>query len=647
MNYYFVTPLKITHAKNAVLTYDSSDVFAPGQLVYVPLGRQSLVSAIVESSTSKPDFETKEIIKPLEPTALPAPLLKLALWMSNFYVTHPVTVWQSLLPRGLVKKRRNTHKHVPYPSRERTNIVLNTEQQAAFDVIKATESGTILLHGVTGSGKTQVYIESARNTIASGRDVIILVPEIALTSQLIAEFTPHFQNIIVTHSTMTESARHTAWKTILNAAEPYVIIGPRSALFSPVRRLGLIVIDECHEPSFKQEQSPRYSALRAAAMLAKYAQAKLILGSATPTIHDYYLAQKTNSPILHLRSPARPNTVPPTVSLVDMTKPLHFSSHKFFSNTLLTALKDTLTNGHQSLIFHNRRGTAPVTLCENCGWSALCETCFIPLTLHADLFTLQCHACGAKSRVPTVCPECSEANVIHKGIGTKLIYDEMKRLFPSARLARFDGDNTSDQTLDQMYQALYDGEIDIIIGTQVVAKGLDLPRLRLVGIIQADTGLTLPDYMSSERTFQLLAQACGRVGRNEHNSNVIVQSYQPQHPAVQYGISSDYQSFYKTTLHERRLGHFPPYRHLLKLLCIYKTESTAIKNAQKFARYLRGLCPPHVEVMSPTPAFYERVHDTYRWQIIVKSPVRSDLTDIVKRIPAAHWQYELDPFSLL
>lgn len=644
---YEVIPLKVVHGSQAVLTYEYSEQLDVGMIVSVPVGRQTGVAGVTIRQVSKPKFTTKPIESVIESTPLPASLLALAQWMSEFYATHPVAVWQTMLPRGLAKTRRDTAHVAIHPSRKRTNIVLNDEQATAVVTITERAHGTTLIHGVTGSGKTAVYIEVAAQTVREGRSVIILVPEIALTSQLIAEFTPHFPDVVVTHSTMTESQRHTVWQRLLQATTPQVVIGPRSALFSPVPRLGLIVIDECHEMTFKQEQSPRYSALRAAAVLARHANARLVLGSATPNVADYYLAQHAKQPIVTMGKPARANTVMPEVTLVDMTKHLNFSRHHFFSNDLLSAIETTHSHKHQVLLFHNRRGTAPSTLCENCGWQALCERCYVPMTLHADQFVLRCHICNLTQKVPTSCPQCGEAQIIHKGIGTKLIHQEIAKLFPAARIARFDGDSETEATLDKQYQALYDGDIDIIIGTQVVAKGLDLPHLRMVGVIQADAGLMLPDYVASERTFQLLAQVSGRVGRNEHASRVVVQSYQPTHPAVVHGITSNYNEFYRLTLSERARANFPPYTHLLKLICIYKTESASIRASKAFARELRASMPARVELLGPTPAFYERVRDTYRWQIVVKSPVRADLTTLIAKLPASHWQFELDPSSLL
>jgi primosomal protein N' (replication factor Y) len=646
MEFYFVTPLKVVHHSSGELTYQSETVLELGQLVVVEVGKKE-VPAVITGKTSKPAFATKPIVRTIEERALPRPLVELAQWMSVYYSSHPVAVWQTILPRGLDKKRRNRVISFPSPERDRTTIVLNSEQTRAVSTIMERESGTTLLHGVTGSGKTEVYIELMRRTLAAGKSAILLVPEIALTSQIIADLLPHFPDLIVTHSTMTEAERHTVWKNALSSDKPVIVLGPRSALFTPVPNLGLIVIDECHEPSFKQEQTPRYSALRAGAILADRAGARLVLGSATPSVSDYYLAQRTGTPVVAMHKRARTNTIAPSVELIDMTKKLHFTKHRFLSNDLLARITETLEAGHQVLIFHNRRGSAPMTLCEQCGWSAACPRCFVPLTLHADSFELRCHICNHLERVPTSCPTCHNASIIHKGIGTKLVAEELRRLFPKATIMRFDGDSIEGETLEKHYQSLYDGQVNIIIGTQVVAKGLDLPHLRMVGVIQADSGLALPDFSSTERVFQLLAQVSGRVGRNEHSSRVIVQSYQPEHPSVALGIQQDFEHFYEYCLSERQHGRFPPFTHLLKLTCVYKTEAAAIRASRELARTLRSKADPSVTILGPAPAFYERVRDTYRWQLILKSPTRGELINCLAHLPRDRWQYELDPSSLL
>ena len=646
MHYYEVAPNQIIRAGSAFFTYASEQPFEVGQLVVIEVGKKALTGVILRS-TQKPQYETKQIVSIIEQQPLPLPLVKLSQWLAEYYATHLATVLQTLLPRGLQTTRRTQKVVHRETSRERTKNVFTTEQTAALDTIDTMSPGSALLHGVTGSGKTTVYIEAARRTLAQNKSVIILVPEIALTSQLVDEFSHHFENIILTHSRQTEAQRHLAWREALTSTSPRVAIGPRSALFLPLSDIGLIVIDEAHEPSFKQEQSPRYSALRAASILSRFHEAKLILGTATPAIADYYLAGQSERPIITMQERARKDAVAPIITLVDMTKRDKFKKHRFLSDKLLAQLEETFASGNQALIFHNRRGSASTTLCENCGWSATCQRCFVPLTLHADQHQLRCHICGLIDKVPTSCPVCHAADIVHKGIGTKLIESELRKLFPNKVIARFDGDSETGESVEARYKDLYDGAIDLIIGTQVIAKGLDLPKLRSVGVIQADAGLSLPDYSSSERTFQLLAQVIGRVGRSHHATTVIVQSYQPSHPAVVSGLAQDYQQFYKEALALRQKGQFPPYTYLLKLTCVYKTEAAAIKNAQSLARELRIKLPKDIQILGPTPSFYERQHDTYRWQLTLKSPKRALLVDVLPLVPTTHWQSELDPISLL
>jgi len=646
MHYYEVAPNQIIRAGSAFFTYASESPLSIGQLVNIEVGKKQLVGLVLRK-VSKPSYETKLVSQIVEETPLPLPLLTLSQWLSTYYDTHLATVLQTILPRGIQKARRAQPAVSHESSRVRTKNVFTTEQTLALDTIEKMSPGSALLHGVTGSGKTAVYIELARRSLERGQSVIVLVPEIALTSQVVDEFSHHFPNIILAHSRQTEAQRHISWKQALDSTTPIVVIGARSALFLPLPNVGLIVIDEAHEPSFKQEQAPRYSALRAASVLASAHAAKLVLGTATPSVADYHLAQQSGRPIIRMASRAQKNAVSPSVSLVDMTKRENFKKHRFLSNKLLVQLEETFAQGKQALIFHNRRGSASTTLCENCGWSATCPRCFTPLTLHTDTHSLRCHICGLTDKVPTSCPDCHSADIIHKGIGTKLIESELRKLFPNSTIARFDGDSETGDSVEQRYKELYDGSIDLIIGTQVIAKGLDLPNLRTVGVIQADAGLSLPDYSSSERAFQLLAQVIGRVGRSHHPTNVIVQSYQPSHPAVVYGLKQDYDSFYTEALALRQKGRFPPFVHLLKVTCIYKTETAAIKNAKKLADELRLKVSKDVQILGPTPAFYERQHDTYRWQLTLKSPTRAALIDALKHVPSTHWQTELDPISLL
>lgn len=646
MHYFEVAPTRIIRAGSSTFTYSSKDPLPIGQIVTIEVGKKEHIGVVMEEVT-KPDYTTKSITALVESTPLPTPLIDLALWLADYYMTPLASVFQTILPRGLAKKRRVTSLPPHTSVRNRTKIVFNKDQSRALKEIEQATPGTIVLQGVTGSGKTEIYKELARQVMSGGKSVIMLVPEISLTSQLISEFAADFPDLIVTHSHMTEAERHLVWREALTSPTPRVAIGPRSALFLPLKHLGIIMIDEAHEPSYKQEQSPRYSALRAASVLGKLSDAKVILGSATPSVADRYLADVTKRPIVRLDSPARSGAKAPSIELIDMTKRSGFRRHRFISDRLIESIEKNIAAGKQTLIFHNRRGSASTTLCESCGWTALCPHCFVPLVLHNDTFELSCHICGYHEKVPTHCPVCQSAEIIHKGIGTKLIESELKKLFPKARIARFDSDNKADETVHHLYEDLYKGVIDIAIGTQVVAKGLDLPKLRSVGVIQADSGLSLPDYAAAERAFQLLAQVIGRVGRNEHASEVIVQSYQPTHPIIQYGLRQDYESFYSYMLEERKNAYFPPFTYLLKLTTVYKTEATAIRSAKNLAAILRKEVNPDVHILGPTPAFYERGRDSYRWQLVLKSPKREYLIEALQLVPPTHWQTELDPASLL
>lgn len=653
MRYYEIAPVKIIRSGSDFFTYHSDANLKVGQVVEIPIGNKQMVG-IVWREVSQPDFKTRPISLSVGENCIPSHLLKLAEWMSDYYSTPLAQVISGMLPSGIQKTRRKTAEKIEEPSvnYDRTNFVFTKDQQSAIQKLDDIKHGTIILHGKTGSGKTAVYIDQAKKVIAGGKSVILLVPEIALTSQLIRNFEQSFDNIKLIHSRMTEAERHKTWLKTLNDPTPQVVIGARSALFSPVPNLGLIIIDEAHEPSLKQEQTPKYSALRASSFLANQLKIKTIFGSATPLIEDYFLAEKlaknSHTAIINMDQLANSKAKPPTIELIDLTKKTNLSKHRFFSNQLLKQISASLDQNKQVLIYHNRRGSASITACHECGWVALCPHCFLPLTLHADKHKLVCHICGHQEKVPTACPICGEPEIIHKGIGTKMIEDELRKLFPNKTIARFDADSDKDETVDKLYDEIVSGEIDIIIGTQVIAKGLDMPKLQTVGVVQADAGLALPDFTSSERNFQLLAQVIGRVGRHASDTKVIAQTYQPDSPSIQFGIKQDYTGFYQHEIDVRKKTNFQPFVYLLKLTCVYKTEKSAINNSRTEATAIRKKFSKSVQILGPTPAFYERVGDTYRWQIIVKSKKRGELQKIAAEFASKpHWRVDIDPPSLL
>ena len=654
MDFYFeVAPLKIVRANSEVFTYASKEKLETGQIVQIPVGKKNMFG-VVFKEVKKPDFETREILKIVEKTPIPKHLIELSKWMSQYYATPLSQVLSGILPAGLGKNRRSSKKEkIKLTDEEEScsNFLYTNQQQNAINKLDKIHSGTVLLHGITGSGKTSIYINQTEKVLASQQSAIILVPEIALTSQLVLNFEKHFNNIKIIHSHQTEAERHKTWLKILNDSEPQVIIGARSALFAPVKNLGLIVIDECHEPSFKQDQTPKYSALRASSFLASNFNFKAVFGSATPLIEDYFLAElsaKNNgNEIVKLTELAKKEAQPAKIELVDLTKK-DSKNHRFFSKKMLAEMEQTLSENKQVLIYHNRRGSASITLCHNCGWMALCPNCFVPLTLHADKFQLSCHICGHKERPPISCPDCGEAEIIHKGIGTKAIEEEIRKLFPQKKVARFDADSDKNETVEKLYNEIRNGEIDIIIGTQVIAKGLDLPKLKTVCVVQADAGLALPDFTSSERNFQLISQVIGRVGRHSNESNVIIQTYQPEAPSIQFGLHQDYTGFYNFEIKNRQKQNYPPFVYLLKLTCVYKTEISAVRNSQKEAHKIRKNFSKDVQIFGPTPAFYERVGETYRWQIVVKSKKRAPLLEITREFQGKpQWRVDLDPSGLI
>ena len=645
MKYYLIAPAKTFHSSDNLLTYSSEAPLKIGQIVEIPLGRQSTIGIVVKNTT-QPDFDTKSITKIIYEQSLPKKLVDALFWLSSYYRCPLSTVIQAALPRGITKNRRS--KLLEAPNITPIDNPLNSAQRAAIRAIEENPANTILLHGITGSGKTNIYIELCARTLAKNQSVILLVPEIALTSQLVRNFQQHFKNITLLHSNLTESLRHQLWEKILTDNQPQVIIGPRSALFAPVQDLGLIIIDEAHEPAYHQEQNPKYSASLLAGKLAK-----TVLGTATPLISDYYLCKSHNA-IVEVNQLAIESDKHTSISVIDLKNHSDFTKSRILSNQLIESIKASLANHTQSMLFHNRRGTAPMTICDKCGWQALCPNCFLPLVLHADAFQMRCHTCARNFPVPTACPECKNASIHHKGFGTKLIEDELHRLFPSAKIARFDMDTDDDLKLTKIYDEVYRGDYDIIVGTQMIAKGFDFPRLTTLGIVQADAGLSLPDFSSEERTFQLITQVIGRAKRGHQNSNIFIQSFQPDHPIISLASQSDYASFYNYLVQKRQQSKLPPYSFLLKLSVTYKTETATVKNIRtlykKVIQTAKQLQIPEnrIVVSPPMPAFHERISTGYTWQLVIKAKSRQNLLDIFDHLPKNNYlHYDFDPISLL
>lgn len=646
MYYYNIAPVKIIKNDQSLFTYQSKNRLAIGSIVMVSIGKKELIGVIF-SESKKPTFKTKDIIKVVEESPLPKHLLSLSLWMSSYYVTPLATVLQTVLPSGLAKKRRERSQHESIISLfSRTKLLLNEHQLKALARIDNSPASTILLHGITGSGKTNVYIKLILETLKSGCSAIILLPEISLTSQITTQLNKYIANKkIIIHSKQTPAERHLSWRDALISDEPIVVVGPRSALFAPVKKLGLIIVDEAHEPTLKQDQSPKYDALRAASFIAKDSNIKTILCTATPLLLDNYLAS-SNDALVKIDQKAT-KTTRSSISIIDIKSRQLFKKHRFLSDKVIQSVSRNIEQGSQTLFFHNRRGSANLVVCESCGWQALCDQCLLPLTFHQNKHVLMCHSCGSTHKFLTRCPTCNGTSIIHKGIGTQALESEISKLWPKASIVRLDSDSDDNLEDNLVYKKILEGKTKIIIGTQSVAKGLDLPNLRTVVVTQADLGLSLPDFSSEERTFQLLSQVVGRVGRRNSESEAIIQTYQPDNPVIKLGVEQNYSEFYNYCIEKRRVSNFPPFSFLLKLTCTYKNEENCIKQSSSLTGKIRQRYK-NITVSSPMPAFHERSRNGFRWQLIIKSRSRQTLVRIISELPnSPHWQYDIDPHNLL
>ena len=536
---------------------------------------------------------------------------------------------------------------------------LTAPQEAALGEIRAglRQSGkgaptTFLLHGVTGSGKTEVYMRALAEAVALGKRGIVLVPEIALTPQTIGRFASRFPcRVAVLHSRMSPGERFDEWQRIREGAFD-VVIGPRSALFAPQPELGLIIIDEEHEWTYKQEEeSPRYHAREAALKLAVLCGAVVVMGSATPDLESYYRAETGRYRLLELpqRITVRGESPLPEVELVDMREELKAGNRSIFSRSLNRAVGETLAASEQAILFLNRRGTSTFVQCRNCGYVMRCPRCDLALTYHAKENTLACHQCGYRKAIPEVCPVCWSRRIRYLGLGTERVEDEVRRAFPLARTLRWDRDVTKGKgSHERILSAFLAHEADILIGTQMIAKGLDLPLVTLVGVISADTMLHFPDIRASERTFQLLSQVAGRAGRGALPGRVVVQTYTPDNYAIAAGAKHDYGPFYRQEIELRRQHGQPPFGRLVSLVHMHANAEACRTGAEKMLRRLiekRDEEVLDIELVGPAPMFFARIRGRYRWQIVLRG---SDPARLLADLPLPQgWVVNVDPMTLL
>ena len=541
---------------------------------------------------------------------------------------------------------------------------LNAEQESTFGAIRARfqlgEFGVLLLHGVTGSGKTEVYMRSVQETLARGKTAIVLVPEIALTlwvgRQCRAWFGARFEGVAVLHSALSDIERAREWWRVRHG-EARVVVGTRSAVFAPLDNLGLIIVDEEQESSFKQEETPRYHGRDVAIVRAKIENAVALLGSATPSLETYHHARNGKYELLTLASRVA-NRSMASVEIVDLREDFQ-RTHRTgpISSALHAGIQECLTHGTQALVLINRRGYSWSVLCRSCGASVQCVNCSISMTYHKHRNRLECHYCGSIQAVPKECPKCQSKYVYFFGEGSEHLEERLRKEFPGARIARLDRDTArTKQQYQETLSAFAAGALDILVGTQMLAKGHDFQRVTLVGVISADSSLHLPDFRAAERTFQLLTQVAGRAGRGELPGRVLIQTYYPEHYAIQDAVRQDYPAFFEREMHFRRMMQYPPFTSLANVI----VRDTSLEKAIVWSRQLSEYFAPHNEkgarILGPATAPLARLKKEHRFQFLLKSPRRSLLSRVLsgamaycdaRSIPQTAVLVDMDPLSLL
>jgi len=515
---------------------------------------------------------------------------------------------------------------------------------------------SFILYGVTGSGKTEIYLRAAEETIKRGKQVIILVPEIALTPQAVRRFLARFPGQVgLVHSKLSEGERYDTWRRA-RSGKLKVIIGARSALFTPLPDVGLIVVDECHDASFYQSEPPYYHAVTAAQEYARLCGAVCVLGSATPTVEQRFQAE--NKQLIKLELPRRIQTSEisknlgglPPVQIVDMREELKNGNRGIFSRVLAESLAETISRGEQAILFLNRRGTATYIFCRDCGLVLKCPNCETPLTLHLEnKLHLLCHHCGYTRQRPKTCPNCQSAQIREYGLGSEKVEADVQAMFPNVRTLRWDWDTTRVKDAHEMILTHFSNhQADVLVGTQMLAKGLDLPLVTLVGIVLADVGLSLPDPFASERVFQTLTQVAGRAGRSALGGKVVLQTFMPEHYAIQFASKHDVNGFYDRELEYRKQLGYPPYARLARLEYRHADPLKAEEESQKTATRLKIKIEAEgrhqTELIGPVPSFFSKVDGIHRWQIIVRGP---DPASLLRDMKLNDWRVELDPISLL
>jgi primosomal protein N' (replication factor Y) (superfamily II helicase) len=544
-----------------------------------------------------------------------------------------------LAAKGLIAEKDMEVYRDPYENREfkRTSpLSLTAAQKEAIepilDSIQNNLHKVFLLYGVTGSGKTEIYLQSIQDVINRGKEAIVLVPEISLTPQMVNRFKGRFGDLVaVMHSGLSAGEKYDEWRKI-QRKEVKVVVGARSAIFAPFENLGIMIIDEEHETSYKQEEMPRYHARDVAIERAVRSNCPVVLGSATPALESFARAKKGVYELLTLPSRMNEQALP-AVEIIDMREELRGGNRSMFSRTLFEKLQERLEKKQQTVLFLNKRGFSSFVMCRDCGYVVNCPNCDISLTYHRVTEQMKCHYCGYEGRVPAACPECGSEHIRYFGTGTQKVEEELGKILPEARVIRMDVDTTSRKgSHERLLTDFQEGKADILLGTQMIAKGLDFPNITLVGVLSADTMLHLPDFRSSEKTFQLLTQVSGRAGRHELPGEVVIQTYTPEHYSIELSGKQDYDLFYNQEMMVRKIHKYPPFYYLSMINISHEQLMKAVSVTEKIVQYVRSRLSNETVVLGPVASPIPRINNRYRYQCLIKYKREPNLTVTLKNI---------------
>lgn len=621
----------------------------PGSLVEVPLKTRTVPGMVVETGSPKLAFETKSIIRVAPDAArVPAEWIELLQWISRYYLTPMPLVLQACLPKAATKflfhppkrtmrRRRGESLALSLsngsfaPTAAGKNLIPTPSQTAAIDTITASispfQSKTFLLHGVTGSGKTLVYLHLAERVLALGRRVLVLLPEIALTPQTISRFENFLgRKVPAFHSGLSDPERRDLWKKIF-AGETDIVVGARSASLVPLENLGLIIVDEEHDGSYKQnDPAPRYHARDLALFRGKQSGCPVVLGSATPSVESYQAALSGRHVLLSLKERATAAPLP-DIEIVDMKEQLELQGYQQLSIPLRDAVQQALNKGEQAILFLNRRGYAPRRVCRVCGEARMCPHCAVALVSHRSTRNLLCHYCGYAAPVDSPCAHCGEREFLDAGRGVEKVEENLRQIFPNTGISRLDRDSTARVgEVERILEEFKAGETRILLGTQMVAKGHDFPRVNVVGVLDADAGLELADFRAEERAFQLITQVAGRAGRHDGIGRVYLQTFRPDSPLLRCALTHDYESFFNAEIARRQSLGYPPFRRLLLCEMLGRNESQVAESMQAFCVILNELAPQaHADILGPAYAALKKIRNEFRLHVLVKGDYANQL----------------------